>query len=282
MVSRYVDTGFIELQAQPALWDTPDGLRQQTVGFRVDIEQAGRVLEPLPPSDFDLPLREGPIRFAVGSPDGMSSNSWRLWATRQGDVYLACRDNFQNMKVSLHVSGRWRMAFTEEAVRKDPTLVSGGADRAWEVWDEPPERPFGAVAAFRLMFLTDELAVNPDQRTAKAWRDTVFVEAAPARSGKLTTLTLFITEGDSDLRHESEPSFRLASLKLIGDRYAQLVAHADQEGTVPSSIAAARVDALARADRGGIAIPDSGYIYLFGRQPDGARFIVGARAWPAR
>jgi hypothetical protein len=240
------------------------------------------VLEPLPPSDFDLPLREGPIRFAVGSPDGVSSNSWRLWVGRQGDVYLACRDNFQNMKVSLHVSGRWRMAFTEEAVRKDPTLVSVGADRAWEVWDEPPERPFGAIAAFRLVFPTEEFAVNPDQRTTKAWRDTVFIEAAPARSGKLTTLTLFVTEGDPDLRHESEPSFRLASLKLKGDRHAQLIAHADQEGTVPISIAAARVEVLARAEQAGTAVPDSGYIYLFGRQPDGARFVVGARARPVR
>lgn len=238
------------------------------------------MIEPRPSSHFDLPLRQGPIRFAVGSPDGVSSNSWRLWVGREGDVYLACRDNFQNMKVSLHVSGRWRMAFTEEAVRKDPTLVSVGADRAWEVWDEPPAQFPGAVAAFRLVFPTEELAVHPEQRADKTWRDTVFIEAASAGSGKLATLTLFVTDGDPDVRHDSEPSFRLASLELKGGRHAHLVANADPEGTFPMSIAAARVDVLTRAERAGVAIPDSGYIYLFGKHPDGARFIVGARAKP--
>jgi len=131
------------------------------------------------------------------------------------------------------------MAFTEEAVCKDPTLVSVGTDRAWKVWDEPPPQLVDAVVAFRLVFPT---------------------------------------EGDLDVRHESEPSFRLASLELRGGRHAQLVAHADPKGANSKSFAAARVDVPTQAEQAGIAVPDSGYLYLFGKHSDGARFIVGAWA----
>ena len=92
---------------------------------------------PIPPAAAGLPFRTGPIRFAVGAPDGLSSNSWRFWTERSGDAYLACRDNFQNMKVSLQASGRWRMAYTAEAVAENPARVPPAENRAWEVWDEP-------------------------------------------------------------------------------------------------------------------------------------------------
>ena len=31
-----------------------------------------------------LPIRKGPVRFAVGSPEGLTSNSWTLWANGEG------------------------------------------------------------------------------------------------------------------------------------------------------------------------------------------------------
>jgi hypothetical protein len=232
------------------------------------------------PPNLGLPLTVGPVRFAVGSPDGLTSNSWRFWTTSSGDAYLACRDNFQNMKVSLHASGRWRMAFTSEALAENPALVPAEANRAWEVWDEPPPVLPDTVVAFRLIFPTSELAVKPEQRTTKQWRDTLFIESAPPDSGKLTVVTLFVTVGDPELRHESEPSFRLASLELINGRRAQLVAHADPELDMPNLIASSRTKALERANSAGIDVPDEGYLYLFGNQPDGTRFIVGARARP--
>src|SRR5438132_10784740 len=131
-------------------------------------------VEPPPPPLLELPIRAGPVRFAVGAPDGLTSNSWRFWTTSAGDAYLARRDNFNNMKVSLHASGRWRMAFTSEALAANPSLVPVGADRAWEVWDEPPAVLPETVAAFRLIFPTRELAVEPEQRAAKQWRNTIF------------------------------------------------------------------------------------------------------------
>ena len=88
-----------------------------------------------------LPLRQNPIRFAVGYPDGLTSNSWRFWTEKSG-IYIACRDNFRAAKVSLHTSGRWRMGFNEEAKKKYPSLIPADRNRAWDVWDEtPPQLP---------------------------------------------------------------------------------------------------------------------------------------------
>lgn len=238
-------------------------------------------LQPTPPADLNLPTRSGPVRFAVGAPDDLTSNSWRFWTTAAGDAYLACRDNFNNMKVSLHASGRWRMAYTSEALALNPALVAAGSDRAWEVWDEPPAVLPEIVAAFRLIFLTSELAVRPEQRATRQWRNTVFIEAAPAGTGKLTVVTLFVTRGEPEIVHASEPSFCLASLRLREGRRAQLVAHADLEGDMPRVISSVRASAAARAQALGIDVTVEAFLYAFGSQPeDGARFIIGARARP--
>ena len=183
-----------------------------------------------------LPIRKGPVRFAVGPPDGLSSNSWNLWSNRKGDLYVACRDNFKEAKVSLHASGRWRMGFTTEALAKNPNLLRVEEDRAWEVWDKPPTQLPNATIAFRLFFPTSELAVRPDQRQPEQWREVVFIEPAPPGSGKMTALTLFVTNGDVEPDHESEPSFRLASLAIGENLFAQLVAHAEPEGNIPKII----------------------------------------------
>jgi hypothetical protein len=220
-----------------------------------------------------LPLQAGPVRFAVGPPSGLTSNSWKLWETA-GKVYIACRDNFKATKVSLH-GERWRMGFTAEAVAKNSRLLLCGEDRAWEVWNRPPALLPQTVIAFRLIFLSSELAVRPEDRTPKKWKDVIHIEAGP--SGKLTALTLFVTTGDLVLKHESEPGFCLASLDIGSGQRAQLVAHAEAEGEWPSLIERAVADSRARADSAGVNIPAGAYGYFFGHGDDGSRFLVGAR-----
>ena len=148
-----------------------------------------------------LPLRTHPIRFAVGAPDGLTSNSWRLWTTRAGDVYIACRDN---------------------SLGKNVRQLRCDEDRAWEVWDQPPAVLPQAVIAFRLLFLTSELAVRAEQRTPREWARVTHLEAGPP--GKLTAVTVFVTTGDAVLKHESQPSFRLGSLDIASCRRVQVVA----------------------------------------------------------
>lgn len=220
-----------------------------------------------------LPFTKGPVRFAVGDTDGLTSNSWRFWATNNGDVYIACRDSFKEAKVSLHTSGRWRMGFTEQALARGIPFHDG--NRAMKVWNKPPEIGPGVVPAFLLIFPTSELAVKPEQRKTKTWTNVLHIEAAPA--GKLTVLTVFITTGNVNLKHESEPSCRIASLPIGNNQYAQLVAHGDPEGNVPDMVSRGVEAARKQTETSGVAIPDGGYVYLFGNYPNGARFIVGAR-----
>jgi hypothetical protein len=221
-----------------------------------------------------LPFKTGPVRFAVGPPDGLTSNAWRLWTTKAGDVYIACRDNFKEVKVSLHASGRWRMGFTTEALAKNPTLVADGKNRAWDVWDRPPETIPNTVRAFQLVFPTSQLAVRADQRRPKDWSNIIHIEAAP--QGKLTVLTLFVTCGNIALTHESEPSFCLASLDLGNGLYAQLVAHGDPEGNMPDIVTSSVAEARRQTENAGIVIPDGAYGYFLGQRDDGTRFIFGA------
>lgn len=130
-------------------------------------------------------MRRSSVRVAVGSPNGLTSNSWKVWATKHGDVYIACRDNFREAKVSLHASDRWRMRFTDEAVANNSHLLGEGQNRAWDVWDAPSGQLQNPVNAFQLVFPSSELAVRPEQRVSRKWADVIFVEAAPP--GKRST-----------------------------------------------------------------------------------------------
>jgi hypothetical protein len=223
-----------------------------------------------------LPVRKGPIRFAVGSPDGLTSNAWRIWTEKKGDVYIRCRDNFQDAKVSLHASGRWRIGFAQEALAKNPGLVQDGQNRAWDVWDEPPAALPNVVKAFKLVFPASELTVRPDQRVLPSkWSNVLYIEAPPP--GKLTVVTLFVTTGDLTLTHPSEPSFHLASLDIDGKRRAHLVAHGEPEGDFMKLLEKAVIEARQRTIFKGIDIPAGAYGYFLGQSDDGCRFVFGAR-----
>jgi hypothetical protein len=221
-----------------------------------------------------LPIRNQPARFAVGDPNGLTSNSWRVWFEKKSGVYIACRDSFTETKVSLHTSGRWRMGFTTQAVAKNPGLIAANADSAWEVWDKPAETLPKTITAFHLYFPTSELALLPKHRVGKKWKDVIYVESGPP--GKMTVVTLFITTGDLELTHESEPSFVLASFEIGADRYVKLVAHGDADGFVPGIIAKGAEYARALASEKKIDVPPGAFSYFFGHRDNGARFFVGA------
>jgi hypothetical protein len=59
-----------------------------------------------PTSAGNLPIKDKPARITVGDPNGLTSNSWRVRVEQKSELYIACRDNFKEIKVSLHASGR--------------------------------------------------------------------------------------------------------------------------------------------------------------------------------
>ncbi len=222
-----------------------------------------------------IPITCRPVRFAIGSREGLSSHSWRVWTTKTGDAYLKCRDSMSEMKVSLHTSGRWRLAFTREAIEQGTVMIGLNENRAWDIWDKPS----GPVAvAYRLYFLTSELAVRPENRASAEWNDVIFIEPGPA--GLMTAVSLFVTQGLIAGKHDNQPSVILACMPLLDDTYLQLIAHGELEQTaldlVKTSVARSRSDAAAK----GLTIPNGAYGYFFGMNEDGSRFLIGARIDP--
>jgi hypothetical protein len=66
---------------------------------------------------FPEPQRRRPggsIRWAIGSRDGARSQSWSIFGNpNHSDIYIGPRTQTGVIKLSLHKSGIWRMAWTE-------------------------------------------------------------------------------------------------------------------------------------------------------------------------
>jgi hypothetical protein len=74
-----------------------------------------------------------PVLFAVGSPERRLSAIYRLWV--QGDeVYFGSRDSLNALKVSLHKSNDWRIAFVKRLKDKDRN-----SDRIILRWQRTPD-----------------------------------------------------------------------------------------------------------------------------------------------
>jgi len=84
------------------------------------------------------PRPGGSIRWAIGSRDGARSQSWSVFGnTNHADVYVGPRSQTGAIKLSLHKSGRWRMAWTPEGAAA--IGLAEGEDRLLSRWERTPE-----------------------------------------------------------------------------------------------------------------------------------------------
>lgn len=109
---------------------------------------------------FPVPQRASPgesIRWAVGTPDGPRSQSWSLFgSTYDDDVYLGPRSQTRAIKLSLHRSGRWRMAWTEKYAKS--VGLPEDVDRVLSRWDPPQEIRPGWRHAVTLLVTPESVA----------------------------------------------------------------------------------------------------------------------------
>ena len=55
------------------------------------------------------------IKFGISDGKGYRAATWKVVSnSTKSDVYLVCRKLQKNLKVSLHETGNWHMAYTKE------------------------------------------------------------------------------------------------------------------------------------------------------------------------
>jgi hypothetical protein len=141
--------------------------------------------------------KKSKVRFAVGSPEGPRGNVYRLWTTND-EVYLSIRALTGEEKVSLHKSGQWRSAFTEEHIAKGSPFVTADQDRAFDKWTRPPEFAPGLTLAFNIVVPASEVTMpqHPAEANA-AVRGTEIVWVPPAPAGYETHFTVLFTTAEA-------------------------------------------------------------------------------------
>jgi hypothetical protein len=77
------------------------------------------------------------LQIVDGPSAGLGAGPWRLW-THRDDIYIAATGQEDTIKVSLHESGKWRIAYTAEHMGGEHPLWSRTADRAAWKFDAPP------------------------------------------------------------------------------------------------------------------------------------------------
>src|SRR3954454_15522313 len=93
------------------------------------------------------------VRFAVGTPGGPRSRTWRMWVPRgKSDVYVSSRRIANSVKVSLHEPGPSRFALTSEVGREQEFVAPEGRDPRLAVeWNRPRTSPGHAARPFAIV-----------------------------------------------------------------------------------------------------------------------------------
>jgi hypothetical protein len=110
-------------------------------------------------------MPERALRFGVAGPIGFRAETWKCWTVHgkgKRDVYLACRALSGQLKLSLHQSGKWHVAFDSQ--RFDQLFEEGAAppDRFLGKWEQP-EGNDGLTLACRI-YVPSHAANIPDEK----------------------------------------------------------------------------------------------------------------------
>lgn len=132
-----------------------------------------------------ITTRDSVIRFAAGSPQDPYSAVWNL-ATNKNDVYLFARQMRRWLKTSLHESGIWRLAWTEES----KILTTDTSDRVIIRWRRPPEFRPGWTQGISVLVPWTPIGQHYSAADAPAGKAVQWVKA-PAPWHKVVFTVLF-------------------------------------------------------------------------------------------
>jgi hypothetical protein len=136
-----------------------------------------------------LPQRQpagGALTWAVGSSEGPRSQSWRLFGSkRDDDIYLGQRWGTGTIKLSLHRSGKWRMAWDGKYAAS--VGLPDEVDRVLARWDPPADIVPGWKHAVTVLVTRESMAQH---QTAERRPGKVAFFPAPDADGALWFLVL--------------------------------------------------------------------------------------------
>jgi len=223
------------------------------------------------PPNTPLPLTASPVRVAIGTPRGQSSNSWRLWVQGE-DIYVKCRDDFRELKASLHASGIWRFGFTEEFVRSQPSILPVGKDRAWRKWKPDLADPQKPVIGFQILGLRRALYLVRKKR--ESWPDSVVFVEPPSETDRMTVLSVTVVHSRTALKMGPGVQGAVAAVLPLGDdRTVQLVATHDELGDVEARIEEAFNRAVQQVRETG-PLPDEGIFFVNGNRGEDIPWVT--------
>jgi len=210
-------------------------------------------------------MTEPTLRFAIGDQDGLSSNSWRIWVKPDGDVYIRCRDNYKELKVSLH-GDRWRVGFSEEGAASTAHVPTNQENRAWMVWDRPPPVD-GITLGFRIFYFSSELSILPADRIPQKWRGVDFVPTGP--EGTITLALITLNEPGRTLTVPNEDQYR-NFLPLPDGGQVQLTIHSiELDEDFRRSVMVGYRQAVMMGLDFGITVPPTTKFFLTGTSDEG-------------
>ncbi|WP_155826646.1 hypothetical protein [Jongsikchunia kroppenstedtii] len=209
------------------------------------------------------------VRFAVGSPDGPRSSTWRVWTSKtKNDWYAAVRVLAGRQKWSFHRSGVWRHAFLTEEDAK-PYLDE---DRVMDRWERPAEFTPGWTRALQIRVPVAGLRVGVDDGKGKPVK---FVD--PADAG-VVCLELLQGEQDSHLDQLPSPSELLDFLQLPEGGFVVVAAHL--EYPPPSDEPPTNIDLQLRPGIDPPVITPTTRVALHGYSETGERLVTETAVVP--
>ena len=217
------------------------------------------------PPETPLPLNQSPVRVAVGTPTGRSTNSWRVWTQGQ-DVYVKCRDNLREIKVSLHASGIWRVGFAGDFIRTRPDFLPEGQDRVWKKWHPSFTEAKRTIIGIQLVALTPTLHLGPKDR--RSWPTSVVFIEPSANRDRMTVLSVAVVQSRNMLRMSEDTHGAVVAVLPLGEeRSVQLVATYEEPGNVNELVEEAFRRTASQLE-GSDKLPDEGLFFVQGNVGD--------------
>lgn len=142
---------------------------------------------------IEIEPRGNAIRWAVGSPSGLRSSTWRLWGNKKGDIYVAVRSLGGITKVSFHRDGRCQVGFTDNYAATASRRF-GVSSRHWEKWRLPADP---MVRVLQVLVPHSELRSFADRTP----RDITWLPTPP--EGSVAVVSIFVSAQGSELQLRS-------------------------------------------------------------------------------